>query len=286
MPSPREIRTQIASIKKIQKITHAMQNVAASKMRRAQQQMATSMPYATKICDVMSHIATSDKEYEHPFLCEHEKTKKIGYIVVSTDRGLCGGLNLNLFKMALEHARSFQEQGVDVEWCLFGRKAEVFFQALMTNIVAHVSGLGERPQISYLLGGIKIMLDAYKAEEIDKLFIIHNEFINTLVQKPNISQLLPLIKQQDIPRYHRGYIYEPASRALIDTLMSRYIETQVYQAVVDNIACEQVARMVAMKNATDSSKEIIDSLQLTYNKVRQAMITREIAEIVGGADAV
>jgi len=286
MSSPKEIRTQIASIKKIQKITSAMQNVAASKMRRAQQHMATSMPYATKICEVVAHIASSDNEYEHPYLQEHKQIKKVGYIVVSTDRGLCGGLNLNLFKLVLEHAHNFQEQGIDIEWCLFGKKAEIFFQSLMTNIVAHISNLGEKPQVSDLLGGLKVMLDAYKAGELDRLFVVHNEFINTLIQKPMITQLLPLLKFQKSKSYNSSYIYEPASRLLLDTLMMRYIETQVYQAVVDNIACEQVARMMAMKNATNSSKEIIENLHLMYNKVRQAAITREIAEIVSGADAV
>ncbi len=286
MASPREIKTHITSIRKIQKITGAMQNVAASKMRRAEQRMAISMPYAIKICEVMSHIVSSECGYDHPYLEEHEEVKKIGYIVISTDRGLCGGLNLNLFRMALEHAHHFQGQGIDTEWCLFGKKAETFFQSLMVNVVAHTSNIGEQPQVATLLGGIKIMLDAYKARELDKLFIVHNDFVNTLVQKPKITQLLPLIKPPEHPKYRRGYIYEPASRALLDMLMARYIETQVYQAVVDNIACEQVARMMAMKNATDSSKEIIENLQLVYNKVRQAAITREIAEIVGGADAV
>jgi F-type H+-transporting ATPase subunit gamma len=286
MSSPREIKTQIASIGKIQKITGAMQNVAASKMRRAQQQMATSMPYAAKICEVVSHIANSDHEYEHPYLQEHEQVKKIGYIVISTDRGLCGGLNLNLFKQVLENAHSFQQQGIDVEWCLFGKKAETFFQGLMVNIVAHTANLGERPKVSSLLGGIKVMLDAYRQEELNQLFIVHNEFISTLVQKPRIVQLLPLLNSSNKEKYHSSYIYEPTAKLLIDTLMERYIETQVYQAMVDNIACEQVARMMAMKNATDSAKDIIESLQLMYNKVRQAAITREIAEIVGGADAV
>jgi ATP synthase, F1 gamma subunit len=188
--------------------------------------------------------------------------------------------------MVIEHARSFQEHGVEVDWCLFGKKAEIFFRTTMTNIVAHVSNLGEIPKVSDLLGCIKVMLDAYKAEQLDRLFIVHNEFINTLVQKPTVVQLLPLLKQDSNKNYRSSYIFEPNSQSLLDTLMSRYIETQVYQAMVDNIACEQVARMLAMKNATDNSKEIIESLQLMYNKVRQSTITREISEIVGGADAV
>jgi F-type H+-transporting ATPase subunit gamma len=286
MSSSREIRDQIYSIKKIQKITGAMQNVAASKMRRAQRHMETSMPYATKICDVVRHIANSDNEYGHPYLQEHKQIKKIGYIVISTDRGLCGSLNLNLFKLVLEHAHSFQDQGIDVDWCLFGKKAEIFFCSIMTNIVAHASNLGEIPKVSDLLGGIKVMLDDYKAEQLDRLFIVHNEFVNTLVQKPIITQLLPLLKQDNDKNYHSSYIFEPKSRLLLDTLMIRYIETQVYQAMVDNIACEHVARMLAMKNSTDNAKEIMKGLQLIYNKVRQATITREISEIVSGADAV
>jgi F-type H+-transporting ATPase subunit gamma len=286
MSSSREIKTQILSIGKIQKITGAMQNVAASKMRRAQQHMITTMPYAEKIREVVSHVAGSQHEYQHPYLRAHEQIKKVGYIVVSTDRGLCGGLNLNLFKMALEQANGFQKQGVDVEWCLFGKKAHIFFRGIIANVVAHVSNLGDVPKVSDLLGAIKVMLDAYNAEKLDRLFIVHNEFVSTMVQKPIITQLLPLLELNEGKGYNYSYIYEPEPKSLLDTLMMRYIETQVYQAVVDNMACEQVARMLAMKNATDNSKEIIEDLQLMYNKVRQAAITREIAEIVGGADAV
>jgi F-type H+-transporting ATPase subunit gamma len=286
MASPREIKTHITTIKKIQKITGAMQNVAASKMRRAQQRMALSMPYSIKIGEVMSRVAMSESVFEHPYLEEHEEVKKVGYIVVATDRGLCGGLNLNLFRMVLEQAREFQESGVDVEWCLFGKKAQMFFQSLMVNIMAQTSNLGDEPQISTLLGAIKIMLDAYKGKKVDKLFIAHNDFINTFVQKPRIVQLLPLVEPIEKPKYQSEYIYEPASETIIDILMNRYVEAQIYQAVVDNIACEQVARMMAMKNATDSSKDIIESLELMYNKVRQAAITKEIAEVVGGAEAV
>lgn len=286
MASSREIRAQISSIKKIQKITAAMQNVAASKMRVAQQRMATSMPYATKICDVVKRLANNNNDYQHPYLQQREQIKKVGYILISTDRGLCGGLNLNLFKLALEHAHHFQEQGIEIDWCLFGKKAESFFSTIMTNVTAHVNNLGETPQVSTLLGAIKVMLDSYKATELDRLFIVHNEFVNTLIQKPIIAQLLPLIKIKTNKNYYNNYIFEPKSPALLETLMNRYVETQVYQALVDNIACEQVARMIAMKNATDSSKEIIENLQLVYNKVRQTTITQEISEIVNGANAV
>ncbi|MBU0744962.1 MAG: F0F1 ATP synthase subunit gamma [Gammaproteobacteria bacterium] len=286
MTSSREIKTQISSIGKIQKITGAMQNVAASKMRKAQQHMSTSMPYAEKICDVVGHVARSQHDYQHPYLIERKKIKKIGYIVVSTDRGLCGGLNHNLFRIALEHANDFKQKGIEVEWCLFGDKANIFFRGIMANVVARVSNLGDVPKVSDLLGAIKVMLDAYDAEQLDQLFIIHNEFVSTMIQKPVVAQLLPLLGLNSREGYHRSYIYEPEPKELLDTLMDRYIETQVYQAVVDNMACEQVARMLAMKNATDNSREIIDDLRLMYNKVRQSAITREIAEIVGGADAV
>lgn len=286
MASSREIRNQIANIKKIQKITGAMQNVAASKMRRAQQRMETSMPYAEKIREVVSHLANSDHEYTHPYLQEHSQIKKVGYIVVSTDRGLCGGLNLSLFKAVLEQANRFQKDNIGVEWCLFGKKAEGFFRSVDIDIVAHVSDLGETPKVTDLLGSVKVMLDAYKFEQLDRLFIAHNSFVNTIVQKPVIVQLLPLSKLVSSNGYYNSYIFEPKSESLLDTLMVRYIETQVYQAVVSNVACEQVARMLAMRNATDNSEEIISSLQLMYNKVRQATITREISEIIGGADAV
>jgi len=285
MPSAKEIKTQISSVRRIQKITNAMQNVAVSKMRRARQHRETSMPYATKIQEVVTHVASHQHEYQHPYLQEHKHLKKVGYIVVSTDRGLCGGLNLNLFKNVLEHAHGFQKAGVKIDWCLFGKKAEIFFRNVVSKVVAQVSNIGDIPKISYLLGGIKIMLDAYNAEKIDRLFIAHNEFVNTFVQKPIITQLLPITKLK-LSGYHRSYVYEPGAKMLLDTLMVRYIETQVYQAVVDNIACEQVARMVAMKSATDNSKEVIENLLLMYNKERQTAITREIADIVGGAEAV
>jgi len=286
MSSPKEIKNQVLSIKKIQKITDAMQKVAASKMRKAHQKMDCSMPYATKIREVMGHIANSNTEYHHPYLQERNKISHVGYILVSTDRGLCGGLNINLFKMVLEQAQRFHEQEVGVAWCLFGAKSEGFFHTIAANVVAHVSNFGEAPQISDLVGSIKVMLDAYKDKQLDRLFIAHNEFINTMVQKPVITQLLPLPKINDSTKYQWDYIYEPGPELLLSTLTARYIETQVYQAVVDNIACEQVARMMAMRNATDNAKELIEDLQLMYNKARQATITQEIAEIVGGAAAV
>lgn len=286
MSSPREIKQQVLSVNKIRKITDAMQKVAASKMYRAHQKMQRSMPYAIKIREVVQHVASSNTEYHHPYLQEREQINRVGYIVVSTDRGLCGGLNINLFKMALEHAHQFHTKNIEVDWCLFGKKSEDFFHTLPIHVVAHVANLGESPQITDMLGSIKVMLDAYRNGKLDRLFIAHNDFINTIVQKPTIIQLLPLPKTKNPSKYHWDYIYEPGPDLLLNSLMSRYIETQVYQTVVDNIACEQVARMLAMRNATDNAKELIEKLQLMYNKARQAAITQEIAEIIGGAAAV
>ncbi len=288
MISPREIKVKIVGIRKIQKITRAMQNVAASKMRLAKQRMLTTMPYATKIRDVMQHIAASDDWSEHPYLEKKvQGMEKVGYIVVATDRGLCGGLNLNLFKAVLEHVRSLPEQ-TDVSWCLFGKKAEVFFRAMGVNIVAHASNLGELPRVEDVLGAIKVMLDSYKRGQLHRLFIAHNECVNTLTQQPLIQSLLPLTAGKRATNFNGNYIYEPREEYhnLLDTVFTRYIEAQVYQALVDNIACEQIARMVAMQNATDNCKDIIDELQIMYNKARQGSITNEIAEIVGGAAAV
>jgi F-type H+-transporting ATPase subunit gamma len=288
MTSPKEIKNQALSIKKIQKITDAMQKVAASKMRRAHQKMKKSMPYAEKIREVVDHVANSNTEYCHPYLQEREEIQRVGYIVVSTDQGLCGGLNINLFKLVLDHAQKFQAKDIEIDWCLFGGKVEGFFNTISANIVAHAADLGESPKIEDLVGSIKIMLDAYKEGKIDRLFIAHNEFINTMVQRPTVTQILPLPKPEDSTKikYHWDYIYEPAPEPLLDKLMVRYAEAQIYQAVVDNIACEQVARMISMKNATTNAKELIDELQLLYNKARQASITQEISEIIGGAEAV
>jgi len=287
MATSKEIRTKIISIRKTQKITDAMQKVAASKMRKAQQRMELSSPYAEKIREVIQHVATSNTEYHHPYLQKHAQTKRVGYILVSTDRGLCGGLNVNLFKLALEQAHDWQNRGVEVEWCLFGNKAEQFFHTLRIAAMAQADNLGEVPAVADLIGSVKVMLDAYTNGQLDKLFIIHNEFISTMVQKPKILQLLPIsLPESKKPKFIWDYIYEPDPKVLLNTLMIHYIESQVYQAVVDNIACEQVARMVAMKNATDNADELLNDLQLIYNKARQAAITSEIAEIIGGAEAV
>lgn len=288
MSSPKEIKNQVLSIKKIQKITDVMQKIAASKMRRAHQRMEKTMPYATKIREVLYHITNSDTKYDHIDLQEREQIKRVGYAVVTTDRGLCGGLNINLCKTVWEHAQQFYTQNIAVDWYLFGEKSGGFFQTLEANVVAHTSHLGEKPKVADLVSSIQIMLAAYKDKQLDRLFIANNEFISTIVQKPKIKQILPLPKLNNntSQKYNWDYIYEPAPKVLLNSLIIRYVEAQLYQAVVDNLACEQVARMLAMQNATNSAKELIEDLQLMYNKARQATITQEIAEIMGGISAV
>jgi F-type H+-transporting ATPase subunit gamma len=287
MASSKEIRTKIASIKSTQKITNAMQLVAASKIKKAQSHMAASMPYAERVRFVIGHVASSRSEFHSPFLEIHSKINRVGYIVVSSDRGLCGGLNINLFKALLQDMRTWHQQNVSIDLCLIGKKAELFFKNKAVNIISHISNLGDVPKIGDLIGTLRIMSQSYAQGKIDKLFIIYNEFINTMTQKPKIAQLLPLeiIADENKKRYW-DYIYEPDTEQLLNNLLRRYGESQVYQAIIDNKACEQAARMVAMKNATDNAAELMDGLQLLYNKTRQANITREITEIVGGAEAV
>lgn len=287
MAGAKEIRTQISSIKSTQKITNAMQMVAASKMRKAQQFMELGKPYAKRIRAVISHLAQADTEYVHPYMLKRDSVKSVGYILVSSDRGLCGGLNVNVFKAAINDMKDWQEKGVDVQVCTLGAKAEGFFQSLGANIVASRRDLGERPELKDLIGSIKIMLDAYTNGDIDRLFLVSNEYINTMTQKPTVQTLLPLEagSEEDLSHYW-DYLYEPSPQELLDGLLVRYIESQVYQAVVENAACEQAARMLAMKNATDNAGSLIEDLQLIYNKARQAAITQELSEIVGGAAAV
>ncbi|TRX58120.1 F0F1 ATP synthase subunit gamma [Thalassomonas sp. M1454] len=286
MAGGKEIKTKIGSVKNTQKITSAMEMVAASKMRRAQDLMASSRPYAENIRNVIGHIARGQLEYRHPYLEERE-VKRVGYIVISTDRGLCGGLNINLFKSVLKDSAKWQEQGVDVDLAVVGSKASAFFGGVGANIVAQKSGLGDTPSVTDLIGSVKVMLDAYDNGEIDKLYVVCNKFVNTMTQKPTIDQLLPLPKSDDDAITHRwDYIYEPDAQALLDQLLVRYVESQVYQGVVENLASEQAARMVAMKAATDNAGDLIDDLQLIYNKARQASITQELGEIVAGAAAV
>lgn len=286
MAGGKEIKSKIASVKNTQKITNAMEMVAASKMRRAQDGMAASRPYAENIRNVIGHIALGNLEYRHPYLEERE-VKRVGYIVVSTDRGLCGGLNINLFKKVLADAAQWQQQDAEVEFAVVGSKATSFFNNMGAKVSAQISGLGDNPSITDLIGSVKVMLNAYDNGEIDKLYVVYNKFVNTMTQKPTIDQLLPLPKSDDEEIAHRwDYIYEPDAQAMLEQLLVRYVESQVYQGVVENLACEQAARMIAMKSATDNAGELIDDLQLVYNKARQASITQELGEIVAGAAAV
>lgn len=286
MAGAKEIRSKIASIKSTQKITSAMEKVAVSKMRKAQQRMASSRPYAERIRQVIGHLANANPEYRHPFMIER-KVHRVGYIVVSSDRGLCGGLNTNLFKALVKDMTAQREQGVEIDLAAIGSKGSAFFRNFGGNVVAAVSHLGEEPSIADLIGSVKVMLDAYLSGRIDRLYVVSNQFVNTMVQKPTVAQLVPLVADADETlKHHWDYLYEPDAKELLDGLMVRYVESQVYQSVVENNACEQAARMIAMKNATDNAGELISGLQLIYNKARQAAITQEISEIVGGAAAV
>lgn len=283
----KEIKTQIKSIKSTQKITSAMELVAASKMRKAQQRMAVGRPYADKIRNVISHIANSNPEYKHLYLVERP-VKRVGYIIISTDRGLCGGLNVNAFRELTREMKKWKDQGVEVDLCAVGSKAMAFFRNYGGRVVAALNHLGDEPSVTKLIGLVKVMLDAYAEGKIDRLFIVYNRFVNTMTQSPTVLQLLPLPPSEDdeMKRRHWDYIYEPDAKALLDGLLTRFIESQVYQSVMENNACEQAARMIAMKSATDNAGNLIKELELVYNKARQAAITQEIAEIVGGAAAV
>jgi len=286
MAGAKEIRTKIASIKNTQKITRAMQMVAASKMRKAQDRMAASRPYAEKMRNVVSHLAQARPEYRHSYMRERE-VKREGYIIVSSDRGLCGGLNNNLFRLLIRHLREQQDQGVAIELCPIGTKAVGFFRRVGGRIRAQATHLGDTPHVQDLIGAVKVMLDAFEAGDIDRVYLVHNLFVNTMTQRPTIDQLLPIrAEPEERLRHHWDYIYEPDSKEVLDNLLSRYIESLVYQGVVENGACEQSARMVAMKSASDNAGSLIDELQLAYNKARQAAITQEISEIVGGAAAI
>lgn len=286
MASLKEIRVKIASIKSTQKITRAMELVAASKMRKAQERMAASKPYAQRIRTVIGHLANANPEYRHSFMVERE-VKRVGFIVVSSDRGLCGGLNINLFKKTLHATREWTGKGVQVEFALVGQKAVSFFRNVGGNVVATTTHLGDAPTITQLIGSVKVMLDAYTDGKIDRLYLVNNEFVNTMTQAATVRQLLPLLAEQDQKlQHHWDYIYEPDAKELLDALLTRFVESQVYQGVVENNACEQAARMVAMKAATDNAGNLIRDLQLVYNKARQAAITQELSEIVGGAAAV
>ena len=286
MAAGKEIRTKISSIQSTQKITSAMEMVAASKMRKAQERMQLGKPYSRRMRAVVGHIANAAPEYKHMYM-ETRDVKRVGYIVVSTDRGLCGGLNMNLFKTTVRSMKDWSDQGVDVDLSLIGAKAAAFFGSLGGNITAAVRDLGEEPSLSSLIGGVKAMLDAYEQGKIDRLYLVGNQFVNTMTQLPEVEQLLPLeAEKSDDMKHHWDYIYEPDAKDLLEDLLTRYIESQVYQAVVENGACEQAARMLAMKNATENAGDLIDDLQLIYNKARQAAITQELSEIVSGAAAI
>jgi F-type H+-transporting ATPase subunit gamma len=289
MPGVKEIRVKIASFKSTQKITKAMQMVAASKMRKAQERMRATRPYAQRIRRVIGHLRKANPDFRHPYLVERE-AKSVGFIVITTDRGLCGGLNVNLFKAALAAIRDWQGRGAQVSLCLIGSKGVQFFRRLgNAQTLATVTHLGDWPHVADLIGTIKVMLDLYMEGKLDRVFLVHNEFVNTMSQKPMVRQLLPVVTQvEDEDKLQKlwDYIYEPSAAELLEGVLMRYIESQVYQGAVENVACEMAARMVAMKSATDNAGELIEELQLIYNKARQAAITKEISEIVGGAAAV
>lgn len=286
MAAGKEIRTKISSIQSTQKITSAMEMVAASKMRKAQDRMQLGKPYARRMRSVIGHLANSAPEYRHIYMQERE-VRRVGFIVVSTDRGLCGGLNINLFKATIKAMKGWNDRNIEIDLCLVGAKGAAFFGSYGGNVTAAVRDLGEEPSVGDLIGGVKTMLDAYEEGRIDRLFLVSNEFVNTMTQNPNVEQLLPLeAEQSDEMKHHWDYIYEPDAKELLEGLLTRYIESQVYQAVVENGACEQAARMLAMKNATENAGELIDDLQLVYNKARQAAITQELSEIVSGAAAI
>jgi F-type H+-transporting ATPase subunit gamma len=286
MPGTKEIRSKIASVKSTQKITKAMQMVATSKMRRAQERMRLARPYAEKMRNVIGHLTQANPDYRHSFLKTRE-AKAVGIIVISTDRGLAGALNANVFKQTLLLAKEWQAKGAAVSLCLIGAKASAFFRRLDMPILAAISHLGDRPHIADLIGPVKVMLDAYEEAKVDRLFLVNAQFVNTMTQSPHVTQLLP-VEERDLESLPAiwDYIYEPEASAILDGLLMRYIESQVYRGAVENVASEMAARMVAMKAASDNASKLINELQLIYNKARQAAITKELAEIVGGAAAV
>ncbi|MCX8602154.1 MULTISPECIES: F0F1 ATP synthase subunit gamma [unclassified Gilliamella] len=287
MANAKEIRTKIASIQSTQKITKAMEMVANSKMRKTQDRMAASRPYAEMIREVIGHLALAQIGAKHPYL-EERDVKRVGYLIISTDRGLCGGLNINLFKTVIADMSAWQKKGVEADLALIGSRGVSFFSSVKANILTQVTNLGDEPTLSDLIGPVKTMLEAYDNGNIDKLYIVTNKFINTMSQKPTIQQLLPLPASEDkeLKTSSWDYIYEPDAKSLLDVILRRYIESQVYQAVVDNLASEQAARMVAMKAATDNGANLINELQIVYNKARQGAITNELIDIVSGAAAV
>ncbi len=287
MAGSKEIRTKIKSVQNTRKITKAMEMVAASKMRKAQERMRTARPYAEKIRNVAAHIAQANPEYKHPFLVPRDSVKRIGIIVITTDKGLCGGLNTNILRLALNKMKEWEAEGEEIEVCAIGNKGLGFMQRLGANLVSNVTGLGDRPQMDKMIGAVKIMLDGYTQDRFDRLMIFNTRFINTMKQEPTMEQLLPLSGEVlGAPEGNWDYIYEPAAKVVLEQVLTRYIEALIYQAVAENMASEQSARMVAMKAASDNAATVIDELTLIYNKTRQAGITKELSEIVAGAAAV
>jgi F-type H+-transporting ATPase subunit gamma len=287
MAGGREIKTKIKSVQNTRKVTRALEMVSASKIRKAQERMKASRPYARLIKQMIGHIAKANSEYTHPFMVDRSDIKRIGYIVVSTDRGLCGGLNSQMFRRILADMREWQTKGVEIDVVCVGQKAATFFRRLKVNVTGTVTHLGEKPQLEKLVGVIKVMLDAFAAGKLDRVFLNYSDFVNTMTQKPTQDQLLPLPPSESLESKHDwDYIYEPNAETVLDHVMTRYVESLVYQAVLENLASEQAARMVAMKSASDNASKLIETLQLIYNKARQAAITQEISEIVGGAAAV
>ncbi len=290
MAAGKEIRTKIKSVENTRKITKAMEMVAASKMRKAQERMKAARPYAEKIARVAIHLAYAHTEYKHPFVMARENVKRVGLIVVTSDKGLCGGLNTNIFRMVVGQMKKWEAAGVEIDVTTIGNKGLGFMQRLSANVASQVTGLGDTPHMEKLIGPVKVMLDAYLAGKIDALYISYNRFVNTMKQEPTLTQLLPLTQQEDADeaslKTHWDYIYEPDAKPVVDGMLMRYIESLVYQGVAENIACEQSARMVAMKAASDNAKDVIGELKLVYNKTRQAAITKELSEIVAGAAAV
>jgi F-type H+-transporting ATPase subunit gamma len=287
MAGGREIKTKIKSVQNTRKVTRALEMVSASKIRKAQDRMKASRPYARMMRQIVGHLAKANTDYVHPYMVDRKDVKRVGYIVVSTDRGLCGGLNSQLFRRLLADMRAWQEKGVEIDLVCIGTKASTFFRRLKVNMLGTVTHLGEQPQVEQLVGVIKVMLDGYEAGNLDRVFLCYNDFINTMSQKPSQDQLLPLPASDSLEAKHSwDYLYEPDAQVVLNHVITRYIESLVYQAVLENLASEHAARMVAMKSASDNATKLIGTLQLIYNKARQAAITQEISEIVGGAAAV
>jgi F-type H+-transporting ATPase subunit gamma len=287
MAGGREIKTKIKSVQNTRKVTRALEMVSASKIRKAQERMKASRPYANAMKQVIGHLAQANSEFQHPYLVERKEIKRVGYVIVSSDRGLAGGLNNNLFRKLLGEIRKWQEQGAQVDVVTIGQKASVYFRRIKVDMLATVTHLGDTPQVEQLVGVVKVMLDAYSSGHVDKVFLAYNDFVNTMTQRAAFDQLLPL-PESDVPvaRHDWDYLYEPDAQAVLEHVLTRYIESLVYQAVMENVASEHAARMVAMKSASDNANKLIDTLNLVYNKARQAAITQEISEIVGGAAAV